>query len=444
MSEVKTPDSEAIREFLSRSREETGNKKTYAIEVVTPMFGGGAQAGEVDESMPVRATEIRGHLRFWWRTLFGVNCENEESLFEKEKKIWGATDLVSPITISVKINADFSKKICGDFRNNRWTWNNGLPKYALFPFKPDRDEEKARIIPKKSYYLEGLSFTLSIEFPSQDEWKNNYQKELESTLWAWVNFGGLGARTRRGCGVLYCQDFSPEDADKFFDDCNKYLPRGFSKGSKIWNTIRKIIRIQYSDSIGETWLNIIKYYQSFRQGTDFARNPGSRDRPGRSRWPEAESIREITKQRNPKHYRLKDYPLDAFPRSVLGLPIITHFKNDSEDKKDPADSTLLPYFRGTLQTRMGSPLILKPLCLRDKKSALPLIILFNREEPEKLALEVGNKKTHDIRGGRNAIRNPKFSSYADSPLKGSPEGDAVAACIEYIKEEFRKKRSSHV
>lgn len=38
-------------------------------ELVTPMYGGGVQAAMPDVSMPIRATAIRGQLRFWWRLL---------------------------------------------------------------------------------------------------------------------------------------------------------------------------------------------------------------------------------------------------------------------------------------------------------------------------------------------------------------------------------------
>ncbi|HET6644216.1 MAG TPA: type III-B CRISPR module RAMP protein Cmr1, partial [Fimbriimonadales bacterium] len=38
-----------------------------SLELATPMIGGGAVAGAPDEHWPIRPTEIRGHLRFWWR-----------------------------------------------------------------------------------------------------------------------------------------------------------------------------------------------------------------------------------------------------------------------------------------------------------------------------------------------------------------------------------------
>ena len=38
-------------------------------ELITPIYGGGIQAAVPDVLMPIRATAIRGQLRFWWRLL---------------------------------------------------------------------------------------------------------------------------------------------------------------------------------------------------------------------------------------------------------------------------------------------------------------------------------------------------------------------------------------
>lgn len=40
---------------------------TLTCRFVSPVFGGGAEPKKVDERSPVRASSIRGQLRFWWR-----------------------------------------------------------------------------------------------------------------------------------------------------------------------------------------------------------------------------------------------------------------------------------------------------------------------------------------------------------------------------------------
>ena len=44
--------------------------RVYELRLATPMFGGGAVAGQVDPQMPIRPSGIRGQLRSWWRLLF--------------------------------------------------------------------------------------------------------------------------------------------------------------------------------------------------------------------------------------------------------------------------------------------------------------------------------------------------------------------------------------
>ncbi len=182
---------------------------------------------------------------------------------------------------------------------------------------------------------------------------------------------------------------------------------------------------------------MISHYSHFRQGKDFARNAGSGSRPGRSRWPEAETIRQIAKMRNPKHQPFPEHPTPAFPRAALGLPIITHFQN-GHGERDPDDSELLPYFGRELQTRMASPLILKPLILSDAKKALPLIIRLGGPEPESLALMI-QKKEKKISYEGNIINNSAFAQYKDSPLKEYAGKDVVDACIEHLKKKFNSK-----
>ena len=44
-------------------------------KVITPLFGGGVDPAKADPVTVVRATEIRGHLRFWWRATRGGQFE---------------------------------------------------------------------------------------------------------------------------------------------------------------------------------------------------------------------------------------------------------------------------------------------------------------------------------------------------------------------------------
>ncbi|NPV63073.1 MAG: type III-B CRISPR module RAMP protein Cmr1 [Methanotrichaceae archaeon] len=55
--------------------------------MITPIFGGGVKVGENDLVTPIRASSIRGHLRFWWRATRGARFETSSQLFDREGEI---------------------------------------------------------------------------------------------------------------------------------------------------------------------------------------------------------------------------------------------------------------------------------------------------------------------------------------------------------------------
>ncbi len=63
--------------------------RSYSIQVVTPLFGGGVEPGRNDPVTLIRGAGIRGHLRFWWRATRGASYESEKELRKKEEEIWG-------------------------------------------------------------------------------------------------------------------------------------------------------------------------------------------------------------------------------------------------------------------------------------------------------------------------------------------------------------------
>jgi CRISPR-associated protein Cmr1 len=72
---------------------------------------------------------------------------------------------------------------------------------VLFPFQGNKKEGT----PIAKCTSE-VSFELKLIYPQ------SLSADVEAAVWAWVNFGGVGARTRRGCGALYCQELSLPDA----------------------------------------------------------------------------------------------------------------------------------------------------------------------------------------------------------------------------------------
>ena len=286
MREIKTRFPDDI-DVLQRETVPDGAAETlsYTIQLVTPLFGGGVEPRVVDQSMPIRATEIRGHLRFWWRLLYGAELGTEE-MRKAETDIWGSTEKASPVAVCVKIIQLGMAEPCATFPKNfpKFDREKGFHAYALFPFQGDKKKNES-----PADALKNTAFELSLSFDKNTA--PSLKKQIEGAVWAWVNFGGIGARTRRGCGSLYCECFSPQKSDvaspenmkKWID--GKLDSFGVSRGASA--LAKKIIITEPMEAL-RAWYLVIKHYKSFRQGT-IGRNRGDENPPGRSRWPEPES-----------------------------------------------------------------------------------------------------------------------------------------------------------
>jgi CRISPR-associated protein Cmr1 len=406
--------------------------RVYPIRLITPMFGGGVEAGEPDATLPIRGTSIRGQLQFWWRATRGAGCATREELFKRHAEVWGTTERASPVEIEVRDAQAAALRPSARYEWNqqarkgqggwRLSWespfrNTALP-YALFPFqgqpppRPTRDAEPEEL---PARFIENGSFTLRVRFPEK------LREEVQTAVWAWVNFGGLGARTRRGCGSLSCEELAPKDIGKIAEWMETAGP--IAGALRTWPTFPAslLIRPEANDPV-VVWDWMIGRYRYFRQGEPFARNPGQ----GRSRFPEPETIRRITGQRFEKHEAWDDMP-DGFPRAELGLPIVFHFKD--ENLGEPRQTTLNPFVGGVALERMASPLILKPLALAGRK-AVPLILRLTTDEIKQVELQDKNKKCLTPRH-MVPVRDRSFAQ-SGSPLHGlSSSGSALDAFVSF-------------
>ncbi len=304
--------------------------RIYLIRVVTPLFGGGVEAGVPDATFPIRSTSIRGQLQFWWRATWGAACTTPEELFERHKLIWGATDKASPVEVEVRWKEGPPElKPCAkyDRRNDgilqlRWNSpfdirNSAIP-YALFPFQGQTSRDRRSIEKNPASYIENGEFNLRIRAPAE------FSLDVETAVWAWVNFGGIGARTRRGCGSLFGQEvdqsgtvikeLAPSSASP--DDLQKWFQQGGGGGNdhrREWPSLptRLLAGADVSTPI-EAWNCAVTHLRNFRQGVPTARqqaNPA-----GRSLYPEPDTIRRIT-GRNSRGHEPDDKAPDGFPRA---------------------------------------------------------------------------------------------------------------------------------
>lgn len=472
--------------------------KVYNIQTITPIFGGGVEPGVNDSTTVIRPPSVRGHLRFWWRATRGARFETVPELRQREGEIWGTTDHPSPVWIKVVLENYATPSECASYKwdpNMRYgkggyrlkwsspfdTRDSPMP-YVLFPFQgkaPGNEDSKdpSKMIKSAQFKLITCIPTperMSLFTPSFDKQRDligmpritdedkNIEKDIESAIWAWITFGGIGARTRRGCGALYCvtpKDLTPPSHQEFkdwlIDRYNYYgltrpesIPSSvmdkisFKVGSSTkisateplcftrkWSILGKIILKEGENSIS-CWEESIKVMKDFRQGSE-GRDNGATKRPSRSRLPEPESIRKIFLEQKKLTSRPKwMHPLDkrikniAFPRAEFGMPIII------EIRREDIKPTLQP---SNDCDRMASPLILKPIKFSDGRFG-SMIIRLGTSPLDSAYIKPGKNDLESARSISSLeIRDTDPSAvYQDSPIyKFSSTGSALDAFMSF-------------
>ena len=355
--------------------------------------------------------------------------ETSALLSHREGEIWGTTERPSKVALLVEVISSGKKYPCAYFPEDKNfpRFEKNHPPYALFPFQGNKRDG----IPP-AICTSNASFKMKLIYPQ------SFSLDVDAAVWAWVNFGGIGARTRRGCGALYCKELSPDR--KLIDSWYKSSLKNFGielSCSPDWPALpdRFLVRDNNSNNALQAWTDVVGLMQSFRQSAGVGRNLGSSpNRPGRSRWPEPESIRQAASCRSARHSRMPSIPDDAFPRAEIGLPIVFHFKDQSDG--DPKDTELYPVVNGQEKTRMSSPLILKPLICRNGE-VIQMIMRLKAPMPEKVVLK---KATGSPTFSK--ISDPSLSSYLNSPMGSSkagahprsPSGSAIEGFLAYAEE----------
>lgn len=437
-----------IGELIKQSHA-TETVHRFHCRLVTPLYGGGVETGEIDQAMPIRATAIRGQLRFWWRLITRNQYMNNGTLdhreqFKAERHIWGGlgdedTLAASKVTVRVmNIKADKIEECCiypkRDGRLMAYPgWKDWAHRYALFPAQGKVASGDLTTPPAK--LLLGAEWEMELHTHELDE------KALDSVMSAlrwWASFGGIGARTRRGLGAVEVTRL-PDRRLMHTALVDIAGQDGFELRLKAGSE---------KDAL-TAWKKSVEELQKFRQGKNVGRNAGSGNHPGRSFWPEPDAVRMITGKHSANHK--PEHPAGkVFPRAAFGLPIIFHFKDD----RDPADSELIPYDKKDELTRMASPIILRPYHHADGKWS-PAALRLPDEHVWKMSLRLkksGNGRNRNLlqdipaeqwwlpeKGKlikpmqKYSVKNPLqafLESFGPVPVASSePEPDGVVAVI---------------
>ncbi len=133
-------------------------------------------------------------LRFWWRAICGV--ESLEEMKKEEDKIFGSTEQKASFSMRIeglnnikpiKSNLSPGKK----FQVDGKTFRIGIIDYLAFGIR-DRKTGYAR-----KHFPSGSQFKLKFYFYNKD-----YQQSVLTAYYAFIDYGGLGAKSRNGFGSL--------------------------------------------------------------------------------------------------------------------------------------------------------------------------------------------------------------------------------------------------
>ena len=231
----------------------TGLQPELAVrcKLITPMYGGGVTPGKVDCELPIRASALRGQLRFWWRLLHGADRKSEE-IFDAEAALWGGISnrgsQASRVAVRVKAVSVHDR----DRRLAAWRGNPSFPFYALILEREDHPELLAA----------GYGFDLELRF--QHTVTRDQRAEVNEALRWWASFGGVGARTRRGLGAV---QVTSDDFELKPVQADEVKQRGG------WMVLGRPTGGGAAGAVG-AWKVAVDALARFRQGAGFGRKPG--------------------------------------------------------------------------------------------------------------------------------------------------------------------------
>jgi CRISPR-associated protein Cmr1 len=377
------------------------------LKTITPMFGGSAKTREVDSQNPIRPLSVRGHLRFWWRATAGAAFSSAKELFEAEEKLWGSAKIYGLVSIQVKTLDKGNDIKPSEIVPDKGTAQSGpMERFFLHPFNENRSERLNEAVGRTE-----IKFQCTFTF--QNTATATQQLEVKSAIRAWLAFGGIGARTRRGCGSLEATnektEWLPENLEQlknwFVGVPNRNIDRTSLYGAHIQ------IGDQQSDrkklwSAPEAWRELGKFWTRFRKG-HFTEKHQQFSAMSGSSWHDHQEL---------QHLSRADREIEL-SKPFYGLPLIYQKFRDSFSGEIEAVST-----NGR---RMSSPIILKPIAFSDGL-VRPLVLILRAPVPTKIKI-----KQQEIE-----LKAPRFDRVLDA-LDARDPLDAIHKAA--IKSGFRNE-----
>jgi len=272
--------------------------ETFHIELITPCFCGGA---EPEQHAEIRAASIRGHLRWWFRTLGGFkSLAGRMTPRQQEDMIFGSVAGNSGIAGKLIVRVH-TRTVNAARRDGQELGHANLsdPAYLTFPIQTREKQGKKEGYSGRGVLLPGLGFDLVLTWHGDPE----QAADIRALAVVFGHLGSLGFRGRRAMGAIALRDGAVplRSALPHFRD-----PDGIA--------IRSLPACK-SEAVAISSLG--KWLKQWRAHGQTGRNQAEQRYPG---FPNAKSDHD----HGTAILADRTHPGPTF-RPALGLPIVQHF-----------------------------------------------------------------------------------------------------------------------
>ena len=199
----------------------------FDIEIVTPMFLGGANTTDAE----LRVPSIKGMLRFWWRAICGI--ESLEEMKKTEAEIFGSTEQKASFSIQVvnsnNINSMLELKEKGEKFEVHGHYVSIIDYLSYGTYKYEKRKGNVYF---KQHIAPGSSFSLKFQF-----YNNELKDDILRAFYFFIAYGGLGSRSRNGFGSLYIKN--NDNKMRAYDQLLLSSFSAFSTKAKLFTFVQK-------------------------------------------------------------------------------------------------------------------------------------------------------------------------------------------------------------
>lgn len=209
------------------SRYKNMDSVEFEIEVVTPMFLGGANNTEAE----LRVPSIKGMLRFWWRATCGI--ENLEEMKKKEAEIFGSTDQKASFLIQVVNSNNINSMLDLKERGKKFkVHGHNVSIIDYLSYGTHKYERGQGNVYFKQHITPDSSFFLRFQF-----YNNELKDDILRAMYFFIVYGGLGSRNRNGFGSLHIKN--NDDKILIYDQLPLSSFSAFSTKAKLFKFVQK-------------------------------------------------------------------------------------------------------------------------------------------------------------------------------------------------------------